>query len=160
MEPRIEVIGEKKVIGKHIRTNLTDNKTYELWRSFMPCRKEISNNLTPDLFSISVYDKSFDFNIFNPHAEFEKWAAAEVVDFDTIPDGMESFVLAGGLYAVFLHKGAASEGPKTFEYIFDTWLPASDYILDDRPHFEILGAKYKNNEPDSEEEIWIPIKKK
>ena len=28
------------------------------------------------------------------------------------------------------------------------------------PHFEILGAQYKNNEPDSEEEIWIPIQLK
>jgi AraC family transcriptional regulator len=34
------------------------------------------------------------------------------------------------------------------------------YFLDDRPHFEILGDKYKNGDPDSEEEIWIPIKQK
>jgi hypothetical protein len=24
----------------------------------------------------------------------------------------------------------------------------------------LLGEKYKNNDPDSEEEIWIPIRKK
>jgi AraC family transcriptional regulator len=29
--------------------------------------------------------------------------------------------------------------------------------LDDRPHFEVLGEKYKNNDPTSEKEIWIPI---
>ncbi|MDP5096829.1 MAG: GyrI-like domain-containing protein [Flavobacterium sp.] len=39
-------------------------------------------------------------------------------------------------------------------------MPNSEYQLDNRPHFEILGAKYKNNAPDSEEEIWIPIKRK
>jgi AraC family transcriptional regulator len=39
-------------------------------------------------------------------------------------------------------------------------LPASEYVVDNRPHFEILGAQYKNNEPDSEEEIWIPIQLK
>jgi AraC family transcriptional regulator len=40
-------------------------------------------------------------------------------------------------------------------------LPLSkEYELDDRPHFEILGDKYKNNDPNSEEEIWIPIKLK
>jgi len=27
-------------------------------------------------------------------------------------------------------------------------------------HFELLGEKYKNNHPDSEEEVWIPIKEK
>jgi AraC family transcriptional regulator len=32
--------------------------------------------------------------------------------------------------------------------------------LDNRPHFEILGEKYKQGSPDSEEEIWIPVKEK
>jgi predicted transcriptional regulator YdeE len=32
--------------------------------------------------------------------------------------------------------------------------------IDNRPHFEVLGDKYKNNDPSSEEEIWIPIRKK
>jgi AraC family transcriptional regulator len=68
--------------------------------------------------------------------------------------------LKDGLYAVFLHKGAASTGGKTFKYIFETWLPNSCYLLDNRPHFEILGAKYKNDDPGSEEEVWIPIKQK
>ena len=78
-----------------------------------------------------------------------------------VPDGMECFNLDGGLYAVFLHKGAAATGAKTFQYIFNTWLPASEYNIDTtRPHFELLGEKYKNNDPDSEEEIWIPVKLK
>jgi predicted transcriptional regulator YdeE len=92
--------------------------------------------------------------------EFEKWAAAEVSDFDSIPENMEPYVLQGGLYAVFMHKGAASTGFKTFQFIFGTWLPQSEYELDNREHFEILGEKYKNEDPDSEEEIWIPIKHK
>ncbi|MEP7234441.1 MAG: GyrI-like domain-containing protein, partial [Ignavibacteriota bacterium] len=48
-------------------------------------------------------------------------------------------------------------GP-TFQYILRTWVPNSNYELDDRPHFEILGEKYKKDDPSSEEEIWIPIK--
>jgi len=38
-------------------------------------------------------------------------------------------------------------------YIFSDWLPKSDYELDEKPHFEILGEKYKNDDPNSEEEI-------
>jgi AraC family transcriptional regulator len=34
----------------------------------------------------------------------------------------------------------------------------SKYLLDNRPHFETLGEKYKNEDPSSEEEVWIPIK--
>ena len=71
---------------------------------------------------------------------------------------METFTLIGGLYVVFLYQGIASAGAKTFQYILGTWLPNSEYTLDNRPHFEILGEKYKNEDPSSEEEIWIPIK--
>ncbi|EPE83362.1 GyrI-like small molecule binding domain protein [Leptospira noguchii str. 1993005606] len=42
-------------------------------------------------------------------------------------------------------------------YIFQEWLPNSGYKL--KPHFELLGSKYKNNDPTSEEEVWIPIVK-
>ena len=160
MNPVIKILPEKKLIGKRIKMTLADNKTPELWKSFMFRRKEISNNLTPELFSVQVYDKSLDFKNFNQDTIFEKWAAVEVADFDTISDKMETYILTGGLYAVFIHKGAANTGTKTFQYIFGTWLPGSDYSLDDRAHFEILGEKYKNDDPKSEEEIWIPIKPK
>jgi AraC family transcriptional regulator len=160
MDPRIETLQEKKLVGKRIVMTLSDNKTGELWKNFMPGKKEIKNNLTTDLYSMQVYNKSFDFKNFDLDAPFEKWAAVEVQDFNTIPFEMEGFTLAGGLYAVFIHKGAARTGEKTFRYIFETWLPNSGYLLDNRPHFEILGEKYKNDDPDSEEEVWIPIKLK
>jgi len=51
-------------------------------------------------------------------------------------------------------------GSSFFQKIYTVWLPASDYVLDNRPHFEVLGDKYKNNDPSSEEEVWIPIKPK
>ena len=157
MKPRIETLTEKKIIGKKMTMSLAANKTSILWQSFMPRRREITNNLTTEMISMQVYDQPLDFS--NPNQEFEKWAAIEVADFDTIPDGMETFVLTGGLYAVFLYKGSSTDN-RIFQYIFGTWLPGSKYSLDNRPHFEILGKKYKNNDPNSEEEIWIPIKLK
>ena len=152
---RIESLPETKLIGKRMQMSLSDNKTFPLWSSFMPRRKEIRNNINADLFSMQVYDGPFNYN---PDTLFEKWAAVAVTDFDAIPHDMEAFTLTEGLYAVFIHKGAANTGPVTFRYIFETWFPTSGYALDNRPHFEILGAKYKNNAPDSEEEIWIPVK--
>lgn len=160
MEPRIETLTEKKLIGKRIKMTLIENKTFELWKSFMQRRKEILNNLTTDLYSIQVYPESQLKNLI-PETEFEKWAAIEVTDFDTVPADMETYILPGGSYAVFIHKGAAGTGAKTFRYIFGTWLPNSNFVLDNnRPHFEILGEKYKNDDPNSEEEVWIPIKEK
>lgn len=160
MEPRIELLSEKKLAGKHLTMSLSDNRTGELWRSFMPRRKEIRNNVSSDLISMQVYNPSYDFSTVNPAASFEKWAAVEVSDFSNIPPDMETFTLPGGLYAVFFHKGAALTAARTFGYIFGTWFPHSDFVPDHRPHFELLGEKYKNDDPDSEEEIWIPIKPK
>ncbi|MBA4852993.1 GyrI-like domain-containing protein [Emticicia sp. BO119] len=158
LQPRIETLQEKKLIGKRLKMSFADNKTGELWRSFMLNRKAIINTASIDLYSLQLYALDF-FNPFNPHAAFEKWAAVEVADFDHIPDGMEAFTLNSGLYAVFLHKGSSTDN-STFQYIFSTWLPNSEYVLDDRPHFELLGDKYKNADADSEEEIWVPIVRK
>jgi AraC family transcriptional regulator len=160
LQPRIELLREKKLVGKRIRTTISDNKTVELWQRFMPKRKEIRNIVGTDLFSLQVYDKGLDFNDFTVDTEYEKWAAAEVSSFDLIPDGMEHFTLEGGQYAVFLYKGNPNDFSGTWLYIFRTWLPASDYVLDNRPHFEILGEKFKRNDPDSEEEVWIPVRLK
>ena len=159
MEPRIEHLREKKLAGKRMTMSLAANRTGELWRSLMPRRKEITNNIGTDLYSLQVYPEKY-FEDFDPRAEFEKWALVEVKDFSGLPDDMETFSLPGGLYAVFLHRGPASQGARTFQYIFTNWLPRSQCVLDDRPHFEILGEKYKNEAPDSEEEIWVPVKLK
>ena len=126
----------------------------------MPRKKEVYFPVSTDLFCLQVFDDSLEFKDYNQHTEFAKWAAIEVADFDRIPDGMEAYTLPGGLYAVFLHKGAASTGAKIFEYIYGTWLPNSQYEFDNRTQFEILGANYLNNDPNSEEEIWVPIKSK
>lgn len=159
MTPRIETINEKKLVGKKLTMSFANYRVGELWQTFMPRRKEIKNNLTGDLISMVIYLPTHFAN-FKPTNEFERWAAVEVAGFDSIPNEMETFVLPGGLYSVFDHKGDTKEITKTFQYILGTWLPASDYILDNRPHFEVLGDKYKNNDANSEEEIWIPIKPK
>jgi AraC family transcriptional regulator len=156
MTPIIETLLEKKLAGKRITMSLADNKTGELWKSFMPRRSAISNNLSSDVISMQVYPAGY-FEGFSPTRAFEKWAAVEVPDFENIPEDMETFILKGGLYAVFHYTGSSSDN-SIFQYIFTTWLPGSAYVLDDRPHFEVLGAKYKNNDPTSEEEIWIPVK--
>lgn len=160
MQPRIETLPEKKLIGLRLTMSLVQNRTAELWRGFMPRRREIRNPLSSDMFSMQVYNSSFDFKDFKPHTVFEKWAAVEVPDFSQVPDGMEAFILQGGLYAVFLYKGKASDFAETFHYIFGNWLPNSLYEVDRRPHFELIGANYKNDDPDSEEDIWIPIREK
>jgi AraC family transcriptional regulator len=157
--PRIETLKAKKLVGKRLSMSLAENRTVELWKSFMPRRHEIKNKISEDLISMQVYDVGYSFEQINFTAPFDKWASKEVLTFDNVPEEMEMFMLESGLYAVFEYKGLNTD-TSIFQYIFGEWLPQSEYMVDNRPHFEILGAKYKNNDAESEEEIWIPIKMK
>lgn len=157
MQPRIETLPPKKLVGQRIRMSFAQNETPQLWKGFMPRRKEIKNTIGTALYSLEVYDPGY-FDAFTPTTPFDKWAAVEVTGFDNIPTGMEPLTIAG-LYAVFLHRGPASTGAATYHYIFETWLPASGYVVDNRPHFALMDDKYKHEDPASEEEVWIPIKK-
>ena len=159
MTPRITTSNEKKLVGKRMKMSYSDYRIGQLWGSFMPKRKEITNSLNNDLISMVVYQPThfIDFKTTN---EFERWAAVEVENFDHVPNEMETYTLSAGLYAVFLYKGTSTDIASFYQNIFTVWLPNSSYALDDRAHFEVLGEKYKNNDPSSEEEIWIPIKEK
>jgi AraC family transcriptional regulator len=156
---RIENTIEKKLAGKRMSMSFSADKTFALWKSFMRERKLIINSLNNDLYSIGIYKPQF-FDNYHPLTEFEKWAAVEVSDFNNIPPSMLALSIPAGCYAVFMHKGNFSEAAKVFDYIFQTWIPSSNYSVDERPHLAIMGEKYKNNDPDSEEEIWIPVKPK
>jgi AraC family transcriptional regulator len=153
LKPTLVTLPETKLVGKKRSMSLIDNQTQALWQSFMPRRELITNRIGNDYYSVQNYSRDY-FENFNPSKTFEKWAAVAVDAFEKIPEDMESFTLPTGLYAVFEHKGMNTA---IFQQIFTEWLPNSDYVLDQRPHFELLGEKYKNNNPNSEEQIWIPI---
>ena len=157
--PKILVIEAKKVIGLQSETSMSNSSTARMWGEFMQRRKEVKNCVGDDLLSIQVYPKNLKMADFTDDTVFVSWAATEVSDFDNTPVGMESRVLPGGLYARFRHKGATSEFHKTAQFIFEEWMPGSDYDVDDREHFEVLSEKYLGpNDPNSEEDVFIPIK--
>ena len=158
MKARILHTEERIFVGMKREMTFASDTTRELWKSFMEAKDAVNNRIGKEYYSIQVYHSSFSFKDFNPHIPFYKWAAVEVSDFNTIPGEMEKFVLPEGKYAVFNHRGGPAKAPETFGYIFGQWLPESEFILDNRPHFEVLGEKYSNDKPDSEEEIWIPVR--
>jgi AraC family transcriptional regulator len=158
MEPRLEESKEKILVGKRMDMCFAELKTVELWRSFMPLRKLVPNPVSDVLYSVEVYRRNF-FREYDERNLFQKWAAVEVADFSDVPEVFETQIVPKGLYAVFTHKGSYLKAPDTYHYIFHEWLPFSDFLLDDRPHFAMMGEKYKGDSEDSEEEIWIPIRK-
>lgn len=151
MQPKLITIPEKKLIGMKSTMNHGEYVSIvNLWKQFMPRNNEILNNLNAEYIAIQIYD---DFNVMdNP---FDIWACVEVSDYDNVPKAMETFVIPEGNYAVFIHKGMNAAA--TYQKIMTAWLPTSGYKIDSRPHFQIMGERYINGSPDSEEDFYVPI---
>ena len=158
MFKRIQNLEKKLLCGLYLEMSMANNRTQELWSSFMPLKKTIKNGIGSDLYSMQIYDKGADFKTMKPTSVFTKWAAIEVSDHSNIPDTVMPYVLNSGLYAVFIHKGLPQDFHKTFNYIFREWFPNAAYEIDQREHFELLPETYRPDDPMAEEEIWIPVK--
>lgn len=158
VQPRFEKCPKLSLVGKKLLMSIIENRTQELWKSFMPKRGQITNRVGEEYYSVEVYSGLDYFKAFDPIKKFEKWAAVKVNDYNSVPETMEQLIIPEGDYAVFLYKGESSNVTSFYQYIFTEWLPNSEYELDDRPHFAVMAEKYKNNDPSSEEEIWIPIR--
>ncbi|MBS1590348.1 MAG: GyrI-like domain-containing protein [Bacteroidetes bacterium] len=157
--PQIRQLDELKLVGIKATMCFAQHHPEHLWKFLMPRLATIRNARKGTLYSIEVYPSGF-WNSFEIENTFEKWAAISVNNFDDLPEGMHSLTIPAGKYAVFHYRGSSTEASIFYERIFKSWLPLSDYILDDRPHFASMGEGYKRNKPESEEEIWIPVLKK
>ena len=73
IQPRIQLLSAKKLIGKRLEMSFAEYRIGELWQSFMPRRKEITNKVTNELISMSVYGPTH-FSEFKQTNKFEKWA--------------------------------------------------------------------------------------
>jgi AraC family transcriptional regulator len=157
-EPEIIDFPETRLIGSRIRMSFVNDRTSELWRGFRPVASKIAKRIGSESYSVKVYDASYSFSSFDPSAEFDKWAMVAVSDDAEVSDGLESLTIPGGKYAEFIHVGPASAAPRTFGYIFSQWLPASEFELDLRPHFEILPEGYDPFSVDGTERVLIPVR--
>ena len=156
LEPTIKNFSEIKLVGKNRLVSVANNQTGLLWQEFMPIIKPKLSAQQVDFFSMEVYDHVDYFKAFDPQKTFTKWAAVRESDLKEIPEGLKSITI-GGLYACFTYKGSSSTAIPFYQYIYGQWLPQSDYYIDERPHFALMGEKYKNDDPESEEDICIPI---
>jgi AraC family transcriptional regulator len=156
---RVELQPDKLLVGMAAEMSLAADTTPSLWQSFMPRRGEIRSAVGSALYSVQKFPEIVNFESFTPETVFEKWAAVEVTDSDSVPEDMQLFVLRGGYFAVFKHYGPPSGFPKTVKFIFSEWLPGSEWQLDDREHFELLLPGWRADDPKAQEEVWIPLTK-
>ncbi len=157
MKPRIEHSSEFSLVGLRTVTSVASDNTRSLWMEFAPQIASILHQTGTHKYSVEQYDNLAFFDAFDPENTFEKWAAVAVEKSAEIPPGLERLIIPAGKYAVIHYKGKPSEAHFMFRQFYTGWLPHSEYQLDHRPHFAVMGDAYKGEHSDSEEEFWIPI---
>ena len=154
-EPRIIEFKGSLLCGKSKSMDLQTFSPSAVWNQFMPRLSDITNRLNNDLISLRAFEYIPHFGpTSNP--KFTYWGGAET---EVKIDGFEHIYIPSGTYAVFHYKGLSSDST-IWKYIYGEWLPNSKWELDDRPHFERLGHAYNNGDPNSEEDIYIPLRLK
>lgn len=153
--PSFEQLGRKRLIGMHTETSLMSNMTQQLFRRFMPRQREVAS-VGGLIWDVRTYSPDY-FKEFSPAATFTKWAAMEVDEAASIPEGMEELWVPAGRYAVF-QPSEQLHGPALFQYIYGVWVSASGEELDGRPHFDWLDPAADPATVSEKERIWVPLK--
>lgn len=84
--------------------------------------------------------------------------AVEVADLNNINPNLVGKRLPPAKYLRFVHKGLSRDVGLTYQYIYESWLPKTDYRLTLPYNFEVYGENYLGPEnPQSESEIYIPV---
>ena len=159
MFKEVKSIEKLELLTQELEMSLIEPKTFDLWSTFMPQVAPLFKQKNTTLYSMEHYKDLSYFTSFNPATKFKKLAGVEVSALkQTIPSFKKTSL--EGLYAIFLHRGTQAQMQATYQYILGVWLPSSNYDLDHRMFFCEMGENYQNNSPDSEELVYIPIRKK
>jgi AraC family transcriptional regulator len=88
-----------------------------------------------------------------------RYDACVTIDHDVKTEGeIAQKSIAGGKYAVFLHEGPYESFGKTYDQIYQGWLPGSGEQLRDEPCFEVYLNHPSETKPEAlRTEIWIPL---
>ncbi|QUI22763.1 AraC family transcriptional regulator [Vallitalea pronyensis] len=84
--------------------------------------------------------------------------AVEVERIESVPIQFVAKTIPAGTYMKFRHKGRSNQVGYTYQYIYEEWLPNTDYRLSEHFNFEHYGEEYFGpyNE-ESVSDIYIPF---
>ncbi|NPT34927.1 AraC family transcriptional regulator [Paraburkholderia xenovorans] len=82
----------------------------------------------------------------------------EVSDFSALPAELSRLRVSPQRYAVFSHREHVSTIRRTWNTIWNQWLPASGHIPADAPNFERYDGKFDPVSGMGGLEIWLPLK--
>ncbi len=125
----------------------------DAWAKFMAESDSIPNQITP----VRYYQFSF-WPENSAMDGFFVMPSVEVTSLQEIPSILVGKTVPTARYLRFIHHGLSHLVGQTYQFIYQTYLPQSNYQLTKPYNFEFYGAGYKGaDNPDSESEIYIPI---
>jgi len=136
-------------LGGRFRPETTE-KIPELWEQFIPHIGNIPGQKNEVTYGICC----------NPDGKggFEYIAGVEISKLDDLPEKYRWVEVQPQQYAVFEHKGSLDQLPRTFQYIWKTWLPQSGREAADAPEFERYSEDFNPKLHTGTLEIWLPLK--
>jgi len=169
MNYKIVERNEIKLVGIKERVYLErENTIPKLWGKFFLEENKIKNKVEG-----SYYGVAFNMEIKNNLAkdittdaicEFDEMIGIEVSSFDHVNEDMFKKIINPQKYLVFTYKGNPNDKDfvlkiqKTYDYLYGSLLPATEFQVDKEFNFELYDERFKENSDNSEFDIYIPIK--
>ena len=92
-------------------------------------------------------------------ADLRSHAGVTVAAETDLPEEMDRIEVAPGLVAIAIHEGSYAEIGKTWDRVYQQWLPQSGYEPAERaPYERYLNSPMDTEEPELRTEIVIPLK--
>ena len=102
-------------------------------------------------------------NSLQSHWLFTIWQAWKWTKIQNSPEGVYRKIVPKSEYAVFTVNGNNANGEigQAFHYIYNVWLPSSDYCIDEELlfDFEYYDERWDCQLQTAQMDIYIPIKK-
>jgi AraC family transcriptional regulator len=151
MKALIVDLPSQKLIGYSTEMSLAENTTKFLWeKAMIQFKKELK---VEHFYSVQEYPSNY-FTNFSPSCKFRKWALADA-DLVGPWSNSELFILPGGTFAKFGIEDRSKAG-FFFKWLYQEWLPNSEYKLREAPHFEVLPRLWLQN-VELSEQVYVPI---
>lgn len=129
------------------------NDLSDQWANLMDHVEDLPGLVDPPAF----YQMQLWFPTQSPNTVYF-YVAAKILKDSPVPIQMTAKTIPGQDYLRFYHKGLANRVGETYRFIYEEWLPGSDYKLPHLYNFEYYGPESLGPyNPSSITEIYIPI---
>lgn len=138
------------VLGMEIATKPMSPEIPELWSRFVQREHEITRVVEPHVSYGVMRSKPGEPDCLS------YLAGLHVADqAGPLPVGMTAVAVPAGQYAVF--EFPLSDIGSAFDFMFNSWLPASGFVATQSPMFERYGEDFDPSAPDSRMEAHIAV---